>query len=341
MDASLSSEQHARLLTAFRDGRRTALARAISIVEDERPGFQALLNALFPRLGRAHRIGMTGPPGAGKSTLTAALIRLLRHRDESLGVVAVDPTSPFTGGALLGDRIRMNELATDAGVFIRSMASRGSLGGLAVTTKEIADVMDAFGFDRVFLETVGVGQSELEIAAAADTTVVVLVPESGDSVQAMKAGLMEIADLFVINKADRPGAVRLVREVELTLGLRRGQAFRNLPGRARMGKQDATARGGWEIPVLQTVAEKGDGVGELIAALERHRAWLVASGELSRRRRARLASRVREVVARRLAQVAWQERNGEAILEEMRPALEAGDTTPYEVAERIVRAAMV
>lgn len=235
----------------------------------------------------------------------------------------------------------MNELATDAGVFIRSMASRGSLGGLAVTTKEIADVMDAFGFDRVFLETVGVGQSELEIAAAADTTVVVLVPESGDSVQAMKAGLMEIADLFVINKADRPGAVRLVREVELTLGLRRGQAFRNLPGRARMGKQDATARGGWEIPVLQTVAEKGDGVGELIAALERHRAWLVASGELSRRRRARLASRVREVVARRLAQVAWQERNGEAILEEMRPALEAGDTTPYEVAERIVRAAMV
>src|SRR5690606_10817327 len=210
----------ARLLEEFGAGKRPALARAISIVENGRPAAQALLNALHARLGRARRIGITGPPGAGKSTLVAALVAALRARGETVGVVAVDPTSPFTGGALLGDRIRMGEVTLDPGVFIRSMATRGSLGGLALATKEVADVLDAFGFDHVLVETVGVGQSELDIAAAADTTIVVLVPESGDSIQAMKAGLMEIADLFVINKADRPGAERLAREVEMMLHLR-------------------------------------------------------------------------------------------------------------------------
>jgi LAO/AO transport system kinase len=389
----------ARLLEDFRAGKRPALARAISIVENGRAAGPALLHALHPRLGRARRIGITGPPGAGKSTLTAALIGALRARGETVGVVAVDPTSPFTGGALLGDRIRMGEATLDPGVFIRSMATRGSLGGLALTTKEVADLLDAFGFDHVLIETVGVGQSELDIAAAADTTIVVLVPESGDSVQAMKAGLMEIADLFVINKADRPGAERMAREVEMMLRLRAGDVMRNLPAhhgvdlsraRRRVAEPGARADGGragarepgglaaggaaarpdaaappgaaagagrqaapagdgdaaggvhpgpWAIPVLQTVAATGQGVDELVEALDRHHAWLQASGELARRRRRRLAERVREAVDRGLRERAWTERGGQAILEESLPALEAGETTPYEVAERIVRAA--
>ena len=218
--ATAAPDPFASLLDGFREGRRAALARAISLVEDERPGFESLLSALHPRAHRAQRTGITGPPGAGKSTLTAGLISAYRARGDTVGVIAVDPTSPFTGGALLGDRIRMNDIGLDPGVFIRSMATRGSLGGLAVTTREVADVMDAFGFDHVLIETVGVGQSELEIAGTADTTVVVLVPESGDAVQALKAGLMEIADLFVVNKADRTGAARLAGEIELMLKLR-------------------------------------------------------------------------------------------------------------------------
>ncbi len=234
-------ERYAALLAAFQEGRRGALARALSVVEDERPGFEALLHTLYPLAGRAQRIGITGPPGAGKSTLTADLIESYRTRGETVGVVAVDPTSPFTGGALLGDRIRMNDVGLDEGVFIRSMATRGSLGGLAVTTREVADVMDAFGFDRIIMETVGVGQSELDIAGAADTTVVVLVPESGDSVQALKAGLMEIADLFVVNKADRPGGQRLARDIEMMLHLR-DPASRRRPRGMGMGHHGPAAR---------------------------------------------------------------------------------------------------
>ena len=253
------------LLDGFRQGRRASLARAISIVEDERPGFEALLHELYPATGRAQRIGITGPPGAGKSTLTAGLIESYRKRGETVGVLAVDPTSPFTGGALLGDRIRMNDVGLDEGVFIRSMATRGSLGGLAVTTKEAADVMDAFGFDRIILETVGVGQSELDIAGAADTTVVVLVPESGDSVQALKAGLMEIADLFVVNKADRPGAQRLSRDIDMMLHLREGPASRRKPRGMGLGHHGPAARqqaeggmAGWRDGGSQATDDSGE-----------------------------------------------------------------------------------
>jgi LAO/AO transport system kinase len=373
MKLSELKPEHAELLGQFGAGQRAALARVITIIENQRDGFRALLHALHGRLGRAHRIGITGPPGAGKSTLTAALIARYREAGDTVAVIAVDPTSPFTGGALLGDRIRMNDLAMDSGVFIRSMATRGSLGGLALATKEAADVMDAHGFDRVIVETVGVGQSELDIAAAADSTVVVLVPESGDGIQAMKAGLMEAADLFVINKADRSGADRLAREISMMLHLRSGQSMRNVPahhgvdlGRVRMRDAAGARRAApgepraavppaagaapavpesadpaaetWEIPVLKTTAQTGDGVAELVAALERHRAWLGSSGELSQRRRQRLAERVREEVARALLRGVWDERGGASTLARALPDLEAGRVTPYEVAAEIIAA---
>jgi LAO/AO transport system kinase len=338
------------LLEQFRAGRRVALGRAISLVENSRPGFEALLHAIHPQLGRAHRIGMTGPPGAGKSTLTSKLATAYRARDEKVGIVAVDPSSPFTGGALLGDRIRMNNLATDPGIFIRSMATRGSLGGLATTSKEVADLLDAFGYERVVLETVGVGQSELDIAGTADTAVVTLVPESGDSIQAMKAGLMEIADIFVINKADRPGADRLAQELEVMLHMRLGEAvpaaaghhgvsMRSVGKAAReRSRQAAQEEGGWAIPVIKTVAQSGEGIEELLATLDKHAVYLERSGELSRRRQARLAERVRAVVQRQLLTFAWRHGPGEELLEEALPALESGSESPYAVAARIVRA---
>jgi len=333
------------LLARFASGQRVALSRIISIVENERAGFRDIMSALHAKTGRAHRIGITGPPGAGKSTLTAALIAYYRKQNLKVGVIAVDPTSPFTGGALLGDRIRMNEISMDPNVFIRSMATRGSLGGLALATKEVADVMDAYGFDRVLVETVGVGQSELDIAAAADTTVVVLVPESGDSIQAMKAGLMEAADLFVINKSDRPGADRFAREVSMMLHFRTGQALRNIPAHHGVDKARIKAGapkpaplndGAWDIPVLKTVAETGVGVAELAESVAKHHEWLTTSGELSNRRRGRLAERVRDEVERSVQRKIWMEQGGTALLAAALPDLEAGRITPYEAAARII-----
>ena len=341
------------LIEAFQAGEIRALARAITWVENGRPGFQRLLSALHGRIGRAHRIGITGPPGAGKSTLIRTLALELRKGGQRVGVIAVDPSSPFTGGALLGDRIRMAESATDEGVFIRSMASRGSFGGLATTTREVADLLDAFGFDRVIVETVGVGQSELEIAGAADTTAVVLTPESGDSIQAMKAGLMEIADLFVVNKCDRPGAERAVQELRTMLHLRRGQTLRDVPAhhgvdlsgvsrrRTATGSETAPAGGAsgepkpWSVEVVKTVAESGEGVERLLETVDRHRAWLVASGEMERRRRERLVERVRAVVERSLRARAWND-GGRAALEAARADLEAGRRSPYDVADEIL-----
>jgi LAO/AO transport system kinase len=335
------------LLERFREGKALGLARAISLVEDEREGFQDLLHTVMNEGPQARRIGFTGPPGAGKSSLVASAAGAYRGKDEHIGVVAVDPTSPYSGGALLGDRIRMNELSTDPGVFIRSMATRGSLGGLATTTKEVVDLMDGFGFARVLIETVGVGQTELEITAAADTVVVVLVPESGDAIQAMKAGLMEIADIFVVNKADRPGSARLVKDLRQALHLRAGTALKDVPahhgvdlGRAMKAERaeapEPNEPDGWSVPVLTTNALTNEGVGELLETIEKHGAWLEESGQLGVRRRARAATRIRDVVDRELRRVAWRSDETAAMLKQGVERISDGAGTPYSAARDIL-----
>lgn len=305
-----------RLVERLRAGDRRACARAISTVEDEVTGAELLLAELQPLCGRARRIGITGPPGAGKSTLVEALVVELRRQGKTVGVICVDPTSPFTGGALLGDRIRMDRVATDPGVFIRSMASRGNLGGLSHKTLEAVDVLDAFGLDVVVVETVGVGQSEVEIAEAADTTVVVVSPESGDGVQAMKAGLMEIAQVYCVNKADREGTERLVRELEAMLEL-------------------ARRHDGWTPPVLKTIAMRGEGVPALLAAIDRHHQHLVGSGELQRRRWRLARERVRELVERRRQRDFWTAARRER-LDALADEVEAGRTSPYAAAQQLL-----
>ncbi|HEX6615241.1 MAG TPA: methylmalonyl Co-A mutase-associated GTPase MeaB [Gemmatimonadales bacterium] len=332
------------LLAGLTGGDTAALARAISVVENGRPGFERLLDGVHPRLGRARRIGITGPPGAGKSTLLEHLVTAYRTAGQRVAVIAVDPTSPFTGGALLGDRIRMESVALDPGVFIRSMGSRGSLGGLATTTREVCDLLDAAGFDRILVETVGVGQSELDVARMADSTVLVLVPESGDGIQTLKSGVMEIADLFVVNKADRPGADKLRHEVEVTLGIRRGNAFRHVPAhhgwraerRTTAPREDGTRVAAWMPPVLLATAARGEGIGELVAALDRHHDWLVASGTLEERRRSRLLDRTREVVDRATRRWVWEESRADERIAERLGEIAAGRVSPYEVAAGVL-----
>ena len=339
---------HERLLADFAAGRKAALARAISIVENHRPGFEQLLATWHPKLGRARRVGLTGPPGAGKSTLTTSLTRHYRKAGFTVGIIAVDPTSPFTGGALLGDRIRMEDVALDPGVYIRSLATRGSLGGLSAATRETADVLDAFGIDRILIETVGVGQSELDVARTADTSLVVLVPESGDSIQTLKAGVMEIADVFTVNKADRPGADRLRNEIEIMLGMRSGSAMRNVPAHhgvdlsrnnlLRQVREAARADDAdvWTPPVLSTVAAKEQGIEALAEALDRHFRYLERSGTLRTRRRARLRERVVEVVESKTRQRLWGDEATNAWLEERLPALESGQATPFGIADALL-----
>lgn len=328
------------LLDGLDRGDTTALARAISLVENQRDGFERVLSHAHERAGRlsARRIGITGPPGAGKSTLTQLLIQQFRGEGLKVAVVAVDPTSPFSGGALLGDRIRMEAVNLDPGVFIRSMATRGSLGGLAVTTEEVCDVLAAFGFERILIETVGVGQTELDVARTAETTVLVLVPESGDAIQTLKAGVMEIADIFVINKADRPGAEKLQREVEVMLGIRRGNAFRHVSPHhgTRPAAAETAPAPAWEPPVLLTVASRGEGVVPLVEALDRHRGYLEASGVLAERRRERLAERTRTAVNRALLQWVWEDSSAATMLAAALDDVSAGKRSPYEVAAAIV-----
>jgi LAO/AO transport system kinase len=292
------------------------VARLVSMVEDGAPQLREVMAALTPHAGHAHVVGITGSPGVGKSTTTNALVGELRKAGKRVGVLAVDPSSPFSGGALLGDRVRMQDHATDPGVYIRSMASRGHLGGLSWTAPQAMRVLDAAGCDVVIVETVGVGQSEVEIAGLADTTVVLMAPGLGDGIQAAKAGILEIGDVYVVNKADRDGAEQVRRE------LRSVVALGDRPD------------GSWKPPIVLTVAQSGRGLTEVATELERHRAWLEESGELARRRTRRAREEI-EAIAVASLRDRWEGVTGHADLDSLAAAVVAGETDPYAAADHL------
>ncbi len=300
-----------------RDGDARALGRLLSLVENGAPQLRAVMKSLAPLTGHARLMGLTGAPGVGKSTLTSALVAAYRKQGLRVGVLAIDPTSPFTGGALLGDRVRMQEHATDQGVFIRSMASRGHLGGLSGATPQAVRVLDAAGFDVVLIETVGVGQAEVEIAGMADTTMVIEAPGLGDSIQAAKAGILEIGDVFVVNKSDKPGAQ---------------EAVRDLRGMIAMGHRGA---GAWKPPIVSTTAAAGEGIDDLVAKLDKHGKWLVSSGEGERRHRARAHE---EISAIALAEIRARMGGlpGDERIDGLARRVAAGELDPYAAADELI-----
>ena len=305
------------LVGRARDGDARAVARLISLVEDQSPLLREVMAALAPHAGHAHIVGITGSPGVGKSTSTSALVGELRRAGRRVGVLAVDPSSPFSGGALLGDRVRMQDHALDRDVYIRSMASRGHLGGLSWTTPQALRVLDAAGCDVILIETVGVGQSEVEVAGLADTTLVLLAPGMGDGIQAAKAGILEIGDLYVVNKADRDGADTLRRELRSML------ALADRP------------EGAWRPPIVKTVASRGEGLDELVTEIDRHAAWLRETGELASRRTRRARDEI-EAIAVTALRERWGDVHGRSELDELAAAVAAGDSDPYAAAETLL-----
>jgi LAO/AO transport system kinase len=299
-----------KLLDGFASGSVAAASRLITIVEDGGAAAETVMDAVFPMTRGAYRIGFTGPPGAGKSSLVYRLSRLFRSQGKKLGIIAVDPTSPFSGGALLGDRIRMQKLADDPGVFVRSLASRGSLGGISNCTDEVADVLDAFGKDLILIETVGVGQSELEIAEKTHTIVVILVPESGDGVQAMKAGLMEIGDVFVMNKADHPDAIGAARELEDALRIK------DVP------------EGSWAPSVVLASALNGTGIEDVAERIDEHRRHLESHGLLEAKRKRILYSRIRDSFMERMERRIWNDAHIRELIEGRMEEVYAGRLSP-------------
>jgi LAO/AO transport system kinase len=305
------------LVAAAREGDPRAVARLITLVENGDELLPEVAAALAPHTGRAQVVGLTGSPGVGKSTTTNALVTELRKQGHRVGVLAVDPSSPFTGGAILGDRVRMQEHATDPGVYIRSMSSRGHLGGLAAATPQAVRVLEGAGCDVVLVETVGVGQAEVEVASLADTTLVLLAPGMGDAIQAVKAGILEIADVFVVNKADRDGADATYRDIQGMIGLgERG------PGE-------------WRQHVVRSVASRAEGIDDVVAAIDKHRAWLVEHGELRRRREARAAAEIEAIALGVLRERMGSVRTGTG-LDELAAAVAAGELDPYAAADRLL-----
>jgi LAO/AO transport system kinase len=312
---------HAASVTALveqmRTGAQRPLARLISMVEREEPAVPAIMQQLYPHLGRAYSIGITGPPGGGKSTLVDRLTAILRQKGLTVGIIAADPTSPFSGGAILGDRIRMQQHYLDSGVFIRSMATKDRHGGLPPTAKDVIKLMDAAGKDIILVETVGVGQTELDIVETTDTTVVLLVPEAGDAIQTLKAGLMEIADLFVVNKADREGADRLMAEL-------------------RMTREIQQAPGSWDVPIVATEAHRGVGVEALYEALQTHRRFLEESGELHRRRAQHRRNELWDLVEHRVRQRLTTRVREDSALTALVEQVMRAEVDPHTAAARIL-----
>jgi len=296
---------------------RRSVARAISIVEENNSSASELLMQIHSHVGNAYRIGITGPPGAGKSTITNHLTKFYRKQNKKVGIIAVDPTSPFTGGALLGDRVRMSEIGNDQNIFIRSMATRGSLGGLSIKAVDAADVLDAAGYDFIIMETVGVGQSELDIAQAADSTVVVLVPESGDAVQAMKAGLMEIADFFVLNKSDRPGSEQAIASMHTILMMR------------------AHDEKSWMPNIIKTIASENKGIEEIAKEINRHHNYLKTNKLFISKREKQTKNRIKDIVENKLKEKLWSE-SGENSLNLSLEKVVLGNFSPYQIAENII-----